>query len=73
MTDYRILVNCKSKAIDKIKFDNGDIDWEHPLPDALEKGYWYLITIHAGNDDYIGRIVLGEWKRFGQPQEGARP
>lgn len=74
MADYRILVNCKWKAIDKIKFDNGDIDWEHPLPVALEKGYWYLITIHSGNDDsYIGRIVLGEWKRFGQPQEGARP
>ena len=74
MTDYRILVNCKSKAIDKIKFDNDYIDWERPLPGALEKGYWYLITIHSGNDDsYIGRIVLGEWKRFGQPQEGARP
>lgn len=73
MADYRILVNCKWRAIDKIKFDDY-IDWEHPLPDALEKGYWYLITIHSGNDDsYIGRIVLGEWKRFGQPQEGARP
>lgn len=73
MADYRILVNCRRRAIDKIKFDNY-IDWEHPLPDALEKGYWYLITIHSGlGVDFVGSIILGEWKRFGQPQEGARP